>query len=73
MLNQRQVDKVIDSFISVRKAIALMITLVFCFLAIQGRVKSEEFIPVFSMIVGYYFGKSTALDVPGKNTKSECD
>ncbi|GAB6170492.1 hypothetical protein JCM1393_29520 [Clostridium carnis] len=49
---------------SVRKIIALAVTLVFCYLSISGKVTSDEFIPVFSMIIGYYFGKSTALDVP---------
>lgn len=51
-------------FLSVRKVIALGVTTVFCYLSIVGRISNSEFIPVFSMIVGYYFGKSTALDGP---------
>ena len=49
---------------SVRKIIALVLTIVFCYLSIVGKIESSEFIPIFSMVLGYYFGKSTALDVP---------
>lgn len=51
---------------SVRKVIALLLTIVFCYLSIQGKISQDQFIPVFSMVLGYYFGRSTALDIPGK-------
>ncbi|WP_373601104.1 hypothetical protein [Paraclostridium bifermentans] len=51
-------------FGSVRKVIALCLTIVFCYLSIIGTIKPGEFIPIFSMVLGYYFGKSTALDTP---------
>ncbi|MGL5749854.1 MAG: hypothetical protein ACRCXT_04955 [Paraclostridium sp.] len=54
-------------FGSVRKIIALTLTLVFCYLSLNGTIKSSEFIPIFSMVIGYYFGKSTALDLPRNN------
>ena len=60
-------------FLSVRKIIALGITAVFCYLSIIGKITTAEFIPVFSMIIGYYFGKSTALDVPKDNNQSKED
>ena len=55
-------------FGSVRKIIALSLTLVFCCMSLMGKISQEQFIPVFSMVLGYYFGKSTALDIP-KNHK----
>lgn len=51
-------------FSSVRKIIAILLTIVFCYLTIVGKIASDQFIPVFSMIIGYYFGKSTALETP---------
>lgn len=57
------------TFCSVRKLIALLVTVVFCYLSIIGKITSSEFIPVFSMIVGYYFGKSTALEGPNYASK----
>lgn len=51
-------------FNSVRKVTAISLTLVFCYLSIRGTITSDQFIPVFSMVIGYYFGKSTALETP---------
>lgn len=50
--------------LELRQIIAMCLTLVFCFLSVTGKISVNEFIPVFSMIIGYYFGKSTALDTP---------
>lgn len=52
------------NLIEVRKIIALSITFVFCYLALNKVVKSNEFLPIATMVMGYYFGKSTALDKP---------
>jgi len=65
----KPVDKdgfLFNIFGSVRKVIALLLTIVFCYLSIQGKITQEQFIPIFSMVLGYYFGRSTALDIPGK-------
>lgn len=56
-----------DGFVGVRKLIAILLTITFCYLSINGKINSEQFVPIFSMIIGYYFGKSTALDIPGKS------
>jgi len=52
--------------LEVRKLIALSVTLTFIYLSVIGIIGATEFIPIFTMIVGYYFGKSTALDQPRK-------
>ncbi|WP_042276667.1 hypothetical protein [Faecalimicrobium dakarense] len=56
-------------FSSVRKTIALLLTVVFCYLSIIGKITQDQFIPVFSMVIGYYFGKSTALDNVSNSNK----
>lgn len=60
-----------EGLCSVRKIIALSVTGVFCYLSITGKIGSNEFIPVFSMIIGYYFGKSTALELPNHSHKDQ--
>ena len=68
----KDVLNLIATLASVRKLIALLVTVAFCYLSIKGQITSSEFIAVFSMIVGFYFGRSTALDIPGeKQTKKE--
>ncbi len=60
-----------STFGSIRKIVAISLTGVFCYLAIVGKVTTDQFLPVFSMVIGYYFGKSTALDVPGNTQGNE--
>lgn len=57
-------------FTSVRKIIALLLTVVFCYLSMTGKISQDQFIPVFSMVLGYYFGKYTALDNLSNSSKN---
>jgi hydrogenase/urease accessory protein HupE len=54
--------------IETRKTIALFLTLVFGVLVVVGFAMGKDIpAPVYaiiSMVIGYYFGKSTALDKP---------
>jgi len=67
----KEVSKLLIAFASVRKMIALLLAIVFCYLAVIGKVSSTEYTTVFTMVVGFYFGRSTALDVPGKKQNNE--
>ena len=46
--------------ISVKKIIAILLTIVFCILSITKHIGSTEFLSVFSMVIGYYFGASVS-------------
>ncbi len=52
--------------IETRKFIALFLTVVFGILTIVGFCTGKDIpstvTPIISMVIGYYFGKSTALD-----------
>lgn len=54
----------LKGMIGVRKFIALSMTIVFSYMAVSGLITPQEFVPIFSMVIGYYFGRSTALDAP---------
>ena len=57
-------------YIETRKTIALFLTLAFGILSVYGFVVGKtqfaEVTPIVTMVIGYYFGKSTALDNPKK-------
>jgi hypothetical protein len=53
----------LNKLLSVKKIIALLLTLVFCYLAVIKNISSTEFLSVFTLIIGYYFGQSTAKEV----------
>ena len=42
--------------IDVKSIMTLALTLVFCLLALFGKVSAEQFITIFTVIVGFYFG-----------------
>ena len=42
--------------INVKSIMTLLLTLVFCILALCGEISGKEFITTFTVIVGFYFG-----------------
>lgn len=42
--------------IDVKSIMTLLLTLVFCILALCGAVSAEQFVTIFTVIVGFYFG-----------------
>ena len=50
----------IANLIEVKKIIALTTIVVFCRLSCSGKVDTTVFTSVVTLIVGYYFGQSTA-------------
>jgi hypothetical protein len=48
----------LKSLIEVKKIIAIMFSVVFCYLAVIGRVSAEQFITVFTVVIAFYFSQS---------------
>lgn len=48
----------VDKLLSVKSIVTIVQTLVFAYLAVAGRV-SQEFMAVYTMIMGFYFGTQT--------------
>jgi hypothetical protein len=57
----------LKNLIEVKKIIALLLAAVFAYLAIVGKVSAEQFIVVFTTIIGYYFGQSSVRSVIQEN------
>ena len=67
-------NKLLDRFVyllGVRKIIALTLTGTFVCLSVNGLITKDEFLPIFSLVIGYYFGKSTALEKPHEQHEHE--
>ncbi len=52
----------IEKLLTVKSIVTLMLTAVFAFLAITGKVTAEQFMTVFTVIVGFYFGTQRVKD-----------
>ena len=52
------VEKVIK-LLEVKKIIAICLTIVFCYLSMVKLISAEQFLSVFLIIIGFYYGQST--------------
>ena len=46
----------ISKLLTVKSLVTLALTAVFSFLAITGKVTADQFMTVFTVIIGFYFG-----------------
>lgn len=52
-----------NKLLSVKKIISILTTIVFCVLSLTNRISSTEFLSVFTLVVGFYFGQSTVKGI----------
>ena len=57
--------KELKGLLSVKRLIALSLTATFVYLSIIGVIDADKFIPIYTLIVGYYFGQSTVKESKG--------
>jgi len=55
------------ALIEVKKIIAIIFSITFAVLSLKGIVSAEQFIVVFSTVIGYYFGQSSARQAIQEN------
>lgn len=60
----------IAKLIDIKSIVTLSLTAVFCFLAVTGAITAAEFMVVFTMVMGFYFGTQTEKK-KSKNDKEE--
>ena len=48
--------KRITNLLCVKSIVTLTLTAVFAYMAVLGRVSADQFLAIFTMIVGFYFG-----------------
>ncbi|APR02245.1 hypothetical protein [Clostridium botulinum] len=60
MKESNNIVKFLEQFLQIKKIIALLTTIVFCILSTKGTLSSTEFLSVFTLIIGFYFGQSSA-------------
>lgn len=53
-----------NDLVEVRKLIALTFTVLFVYMVVTKSVDAVIAVSMINLVIGYYFGKSTALDQP---------
>lgn len=46
----------LSNLLTVKSLVTLVLTFVFAFLAIIGRITGQEFLTIFTIVIGFYFG-----------------
>lgn len=54
--------KRITNLLTIKSIVTLVMTVVFALLAVRGDVSSEQFITIFTVIIGFYFGTQAVKD-----------
>lgn len=49
----------IQKLLTVKSIVTIILTGVFAYLAIIGRISGEQFLTIFTMVIGFYFGIQT--------------
>lgn len=42
--------------IDVKSIVTLLLTIIFCILAVTGVISGEQFLTIFTIVIGFYFG-----------------
>lgn len=51
-----EILKKIAKLIDVKSIVTLILTVVFSYLSIKGVISGEQFLTIFTVIIGFYFG-----------------
>lgn len=46
----------LNKLLTVKSLVTLVLTLVFAYLSIIGRIAGQEFLTIFTIVIGFYFG-----------------
>ena len=48
--------KRLSKLIDVKSIITITLTIVFAYLSVVGKVRAEQFLTIFTIVIGFYFG-----------------
>lgn len=57
----------LSNLIEVKKVIALLLTFTFIYLAVIKVIDGQQFMSIFTLIIGFYFGQSTVAQSQIRN------
>lgn len=46
----------LSKLVNVKSIVTVLLTIVFCTLALRGTVSGQEFLTIFTIVIGFYFG-----------------
>ena len=59
--------KNLSNLIKVKTIVTLLLTIVFCYLAVIGKISEQLFMTVFTVVIAFYFGTQHEKQGGGDN------
>ena len=56
IIEEKYMKERLAKLINVKSIISILMTIVFCYLAITGAINSQLFITIFTTVIAFYFG-----------------
>lgn len=56
MIEEKYMKERLAKLINVKSIISILMTIVFCYLAITGAISPQLFITIFTTVIAFYFG-----------------
>lgn len=60
--------EMLEKLFSIKSLVTLVMTIVFCVLALRGSVTGQQFQTIFTTVIAFYFGTQAARTGGGKDT-----
>ena len=58
----------IAKLLAVKSIVTIMLTVVFCMMTVRGSVSGQEFLTIFTVVIGFYFGTQHERKVASETT-----
>ncbi|MGN1231770.1 MAG: hypothetical protein ACI4TP_07705 [Anaerotignum sp.] len=52
----KESKEIVGNLLTVKSIVTVVLTVVFAFLAMKGRIDSGQFLNIFSIVIAFYFG-----------------
>ena len=69
-------SEILSKLLTVKSLVTLALTIVFCALSVTGAITGEQFLTIFTVVIGFYFGtqyekkQHTAPEVAAAGTEN---
>ena len=64
--------EILKGLLQVKVIIAIIMTVVFCYLTITGKIEAQNFVTIFSSVLAFFFGQTYSRQT-NNGTNSETD
>ncbi|AMJ42340.1 hypothetical protein [Anaerotignum propionicum] len=61
----------IQNLLTVKSIVTILLTAIFSYLAVIGRISGEQFLTIFSVVIAFYFGSQYQKGIQSPNKEVE--